>query len=148
MTDWFAGKPIPNFDVDLPRGQVSERLVEHLCVTGDRVRIEVKTFRHPSKDAFVELWQQKKGSGSWVPSGLSLRRDDWWVFIDQAHLSMHWFSTEVLREAVRRERTKGRKPSKAGLRGDNPTAGFWFPFQSLEAIAQEMRKHIHVKEMA
>lgn len=146
MPDWFKGKPQPEFDIDLPRGKVSEALVEHVVGAKSGVKIEVKTYFHPTVDAFVECYQRRENEDGWRPSGIYTTNSDWWVWVNQNGAAQHWFRVEVLRLAVAnsidsKRRTDGSVGwDRAGLRGDNPTLGFWYPFRYLQLRALDVTR--------
>ena len=111
---------------------------------GDGLRIEVKTYFAPTVDAFVECYQRSAWSDQWKPSGINTTEADWWMWVNQSGTAVHGFTTSVLRLVVANridhEVARFGRPNytEAGLRGDNPTKGYWFAFRYLQGRALDV----------
>lgn len=121
----------PHFDIDRQWGERGEQTVREILAL-DAARIEVKRPRTGFQKVFIELEHKPRGHDFYVPSGLSVTTADFYAYTFGSAV-VTW-PTYALRQAVENQLDN---PVDAGLRGDNPTRGYWISSHYLTQLAWE-----------
>jgi hypothetical protein len=78
---WDIEKNTFNFAEDLKYGQLGEKRIRKMLENLVEGSFEVKSDRYRNGNMAVEMRQNPRREGRWIPSGLQVTKATWWVYI-------------------------------------------------------------------
>jgi hypothetical protein len=78
---WDIEKNTFNFAQDLKYGQLGEKRIRKMLENLVEGSFEVKSDRYRNGNMAVEMRQNPRREGRWIPSGLQVTKATWWVYI-------------------------------------------------------------------
>lgn len=78
---WDIEKNTFNFAEDLKYGQLGEKRIRTMLENLVEGSFEVKSDRYRNGNMAVEMRQNPRREGRWIPSGLQVTKATWWVYI-------------------------------------------------------------------
>ena len=78
---WDIEKNTFNFAQDLKYGQLGEKRIRTMLENLVEGSFEVKSDRYRNGNMAVEMRQNPRREGRWIPSGLQVTKATWWVYI-------------------------------------------------------------------
>jgi len=78
---WDIEKNTFNFSEDLKYGQLGEKRIRKMLENLVEGSFEVKSDRYRNGNMAVEMRQNPRREGRWIPSGLQVTKATWWVYI-------------------------------------------------------------------
>lgn len=130
-SDWDIPARKFNFKKDLEYGKQGEKLVQSFLDSLDHRAFEVKTDRYRNGRMAVEIEQNpfrqtdENGEQVWKPSGLSVTKAHWWVYVftlDGSHGAFLVVSVKRLKKYIKKH--KSRFPlTDFAKKSNNPARG-------------------------
>ena len=114
-----------NFKADLAFGEEGEELIRQFVQTICDGDIEVKTDRYRNGRMVIETMQSPHNKG-WKPSGLSVTKARWWVYVFNIEGSFVIVDVDRLKRFIDKQ-PKRFAPSKLrsfAVHSDNPAKGW------------------------
>jgi hypothetical protein len=90
-----------NFDEDLKYGQMGEKRIRNMLENLVEGSFEVKADRYRNGNMAIEMRQNPRRCGKWVPSGLQVTKAKWWVYIFSMDGGFIIVSVERLKRFIR-----------------------------------------------
>lgn len=90
-----------NFDEDLKYGQMGEKRIRNMLEHLVEGSFEVKADRYRNGNMAIEMRQNPRRCGKWVPSGLQVTKARWWVYIFSMDGGFIIVSVERLKRFIR-----------------------------------------------
>lgn len=90
-----------NFDEDLKYGQMGEKRIRNMLENLVEGSFEVKADRYRNGNMAIEMRQNPRRCGKWVPSGLQVTKARWWVYIFSMDGGFIIVSVERLKRFIR-----------------------------------------------
>ncbi len=78
---WDIKENTFNFAEDLKYGQLGEGRIRNMLENLVEGSFEVKSDRYRNGNMAIEMRQNPRRCGKWVPSGLQVTKAQWWVYI-------------------------------------------------------------------
>ena len=80
-SEWDIEKYTFNFAQALKYGQLGEKRIRTMLENLVEGSFEVKSDRYRNGNMAVEMRQNPRREGRWIPSGLQVTKATWWVYI-------------------------------------------------------------------
>jgi hypothetical protein len=80
-SDWDIKSNSFNFAEDLKYGQMGEKRIRKMLESLVEGSFEVKSDRYRNGNMAIEMRQNPRKCGKWIPSGLQVTKAQWWVYI-------------------------------------------------------------------
>jgi hypothetical protein len=113
-----------DFRKDLAYGQQGEKLVSDFLDAMESGSFEVKTDRYRNGRMVIEMEQNPRRKGEWIPSGLQVTQAKWWVYVFTLDGAFIMVSVDRIKRYIA-QRQLGPKEYKEFARGSqNPSRGF------------------------
>jgi hypothetical protein len=90
-----------NFDKDLKYGQLGEKKIRKMLESLVEGSFEVKSDRYRNGNMAVEMRQNPRRCGRWIPSGLAVTEAKWWVYVFSMDGGFIIVSTDRLKRYIR-----------------------------------------------
>ena len=112
-----------NFAEDLKYGQLGEKRIRRMLENLVEGSFEVKSDRYRNGNMAIEMRQNPRRAGKWVPSGLRVTKAQWWVYIFSMDGGFIIVATERLKRFI--EANKDTLETRDfARRSDNPAWGY------------------------
>ena len=122
-SDWDIKKNTFNFSADLKYGQMGEGRIRKMLENLVEGSFEVKSDRYRNGNMAVEMRQNPRRSGKWVPSGLQVTKAQWWVYIFSMDGGFIIVSVDRLKRYINLNKDI-LEPRDFARRSDNPAWGY------------------------
>lgn len=120
---WDIKENTFNFATDLKYGQLGEKRIRKMLENLVEGSFEVKSDRYRNGNMAVEMRQNPRKSGKWVPSGLQVTKAKWWVYIFSMDGGFIIVSVDRLKRYI--EANKDTLETRDfARRSDNPAWGY------------------------
>lgn len=120
---WDIEKNTFNFDKDLKYGQLGEKRIREMMESLVEGSFEVKSDRYRNGNMAVEMRQNPRREGRWIPSGLQVTKATWWVYIFSMDGGFTIVSVDRLRRFVE-ENKNTLETRDFAPRSTNPAWGY------------------------
>jgi len=120
---WDIEKNTFNFADDLKYGQLGEKRIRKVLENLVQGSFEVKSDRYRNGNMAVEMRQNPRRSGKWVPSGLQVTKAQWWVYIFSMDGGFIIVSVDRLKRYINLNKDI-LEPRDFARRSDNPAWGY------------------------
>ena len=120
---WDIEKNTFNFADDLKYGQLVEKRIRKVLENHVQGSFEVKSDRYRNGNMAVEMRQNPRRSGKWVPSGLQVTKALWWVYIFSMDGGFIIVSVDRLKRYINLNKDI-LEPRDFARRSDNPAWGY------------------------
>ena len=112
-----------NFAADLKYGQMGEKRIRNMLESLVEGSFEVKSDRYRNGNMAIEMRQNPRKCGKWIPSGLQVTKAQWWVYIFSMDGGFVIVATERLKRFI--EANKDTLETRDfARRSDNPAWGY------------------------
>lgn len=120
---WDIKENTFNFAEDLKYGQLGEKRIRKMLENLVEGSFEVKSDRYRNGNMAVEMRQNPRKCGKWVPSGLQVTKAKWWVYIFSMDGGFIIVSVDRLKRYI--EANKDTLETRDfARRSDNPAWGY------------------------
>lgn len=128
MSKKFSDFDLParrfDFRKDLEYGHKGEKLVTDFLDAMESGSFEVKTDRYRNGRMVIEMEQNPRRKGEWIPSGIQVTKAKWWVYVFTLDGAFIMVSVDRIKRYIA-QRQLGAKDYKEFARGSqNPARGF------------------------
>jgi hypothetical protein len=123
-----------NFDEDLKYGQLGEKRIRIMLESLVAGSFEVKADRYRNGNMVVEMRQNPRRCGKWIPSGLQVTKAQWWVYIYSMDGGFMIVSVDRLKRYID-EHKDTLETRDLARKSDNPAWGYLLkPTQVMELM--------------
>jgi hypothetical protein len=122
-SDWDIESNTFNFNEDLKYGQMGEKRIRDMLESLVEGSFEVKADRYRNGNMAIEMRQNPRRCGKWVPSGLQVTKAEWWVYIFSMDGGFIIVSVERLKRFIKANR-ETLETRDFAPRSSNPAWGY------------------------
>jgi len=113
-----------DFRKDLAYGQQGEKLVADFLDAMSSGSFEVKTDRYRNGRMVIEMEQNPRRKGEWVPSGLQVTQAQWWVYVFTLDGAFVMVSVPRIRRYIQQRQLTAKDYKEFARGSQNPSRGF------------------------
>jgi hypothetical protein len=128
MSKKFSDFDLParkfDFRKDLAFGHKGEDLVTSFLDAMETGSFEVKTDRYRNGRMVIEMEQNPRRKGEWIPSGLAVTKATWWVYVFTLDGAFIIVSVDRIRRYIKQRQLRGDDYKEFARGSQNPSRGF------------------------
>jgi hypothetical protein len=113
-----------DFRKDLAYGQKGEKLVSDFLDAVGSGAFEVKTDRYRNGRMVIEMEQNPRRKGEWVPSGLQVTEAKWWVYVFALDGAFVMVSVPRIKRYIAQRQLTSKDYKEFARGSQNPSRGF------------------------
>ena len=128
MSKKFSDFDLParrfNFRKDLEYGHKGEKLVTDFLDAMESGSFEVKTDRYRNGRMVIEMEQNPRRKGEWIPSGIQVTKAKWWVYVFTLDGAFIMVSVDRIKRYIAQRQLSSKDYKEFARGSQNPARGF------------------------
>jgi hypothetical protein len=113
-----------DFRKDLAYGHQGEKLVTDFLDAMSEGAFEVKTDRYRNGRMVIEMEQNPRRKGEWIPSGLQVTKAAWWVYVFTLDGAFVMVSVARIKRYIQQRQLGPKEYKEFARASQNPSRGF------------------------
>jgi len=128
MSKKFSDFDLParrfDFRKDLEYGHKGEKLVTDFLDAMESGSFEVKTDRYRNGRMVIEMEQNPRRKGEWIPSGIQVTKAKWWVYVFTLDGAFIMVSVDRIKRYIAQRQLSSKDYKESARGSQNPARGF------------------------
>jgi hypothetical protein len=128
MSKKFSDFDLParrfDFRKDLEYGHKGEKLVTDFLDAMESGSFEVKTDRYRNGRMVIEMEQNPRRKGEWIPSGIQVTKAKWWVYVFTLDGAFIMVSVDRIKRYIAQRQLSSKDYKEFARGSQNPARGF------------------------
>jgi len=113
-----------DFRKDLEYGHKGEKLVTDFLDAMESGSFEVKTDRYRNGRMVIEMEQNPRRKGEWIPSGIQVTKAKWWVYVFTLDGAFIMVSVDRIKRYIAQRQLSSKDYKEFARGSQNPARGF------------------------